>query len=413
MLIHYFKIIWNRKRQNLLLALEMMLAFLVLSVLFTMAANLLLYFSKDLGFDYKNRWVISIAADGSDEFKWTKANRQSIEQIRRHIQQMDGVQTVALIDMTPFSYNNWVNGDSLPTGYANVELSTADDYYAQAMNINIVEGRWFNADDDAANFVPIVINRRYAEAAYPGESPLGKTLMPRFWDKLPPEKQEQLAGYQPLNHRVVGVVDDYRKYGEAEPLKMMALVRSNPSDSNQYVPANLVVHVEESSMNAAFEEKMMQDLERLAPMWTFQISTSEKERQYRMRETFSPLISFALVALFMVIMVALGLVGVIGQNVNARISEIGLRRAVGATQSHIFRQITGELLMLTGLSLFAGTIIAVQFPLLKLFNDIELQAYIVGWAAAVIFVVFTALLCGLYPSQNATRVQPTTALHEE
>jgi putative ABC transport system permease protein len=117
--------------------------------------------------------------------------------------------------------------------------------------------------------------------------------------------------------------------------------------------------------------------------------------------------------LFLVVMVGLGLVGVIGQNVLARTSELGLRRAVGATRGQIFAQVLGELFVLVALAIALGTLVVVQFPLLGAFEgELTWGVFSLGWGAAVVFLLLLAVICGFYPSKNATTVQPTSALQE-
>ena len=66
------------------------------------------------------------------------------------------------------------------------------------------------------------------------------------------------------------------------------------------------------------------------------------------------MLAVGVVAGFLMLMVALGLTGVLWQNVTQRTREIGLRRAKGATARRIHRQILGELLVMTTLALAAG-----------------------------------------------------------
>ena len=77
---------------------------------------------------------------------------------------------------------------------------------------------------------------------------------------------------------------------------------------------------------------------------------------------------------FLLLMVALGLTGVVWQNVTQRIREIGLRRAKGARIENIHRQILGELVVMTSLALLVGVLLVAQVPLLPLPADLHLGA---------------------------------------
>ena len=87
------------------------------------------------------------------------------------------------------------------------------------------------------------------------------------------------------------------------------------------------------------------------------------------------MIIMVIVAGFLIINVALGLFGVLWYNINKRRGEIGLRRAVGATGNSISKQLVGEAMVLSTISLIIGSFFAVQFPLLNVF-DLPASAYI-------------------------------------
>jgi putative ABC transport system permease protein len=109
-------------------------------------------------------------------------------------------------------------------------------------------------------------------------------------------------------------------------------------------------------------------------------------------------------------MVGLGLIGVLWQSVTRRTEELGLRRALGATAGGIRRLVLGELLVLTSLAIAVGAAIYVQVPLLRLVPEATFGVYAGSFLAAVLGIYAVVVLCGLYPSWLATRVQPAAAL---
>ena len=123
--------------------------------------------------------------------------------------------------------------------------------------------------------------------------------------------------------------------------------------------------------------------------------------------------AFALVAAFLMIMVALGLIGVLWQTVTQRTKEIGLRRAKGATKGKIYLQILGELLVITTAGLIAGVLVVVQFPLLDLLGFASGDVYATSIVVSLAAIYLLTIICGLYPSWMATKVRPAEALHYE
>jgi putative ABC transport system permease protein len=115
-------------------------------------------------------------------------------------------------------------------------------------------------------------------------------------------------------------------------------------------------------------------------------------------------------------MVALGLTGVVWQNVTQRVREIGLRRAKGARIEDIHRQILGELAVMTSLALIVAVALVAQLPLLPLpaaFAMINGSAFAASIAISVLTIYGLTIGCGWYPARLATRIQPAEALHYE
>ncbi len=119
-----------------------------------------------------------------------------------------------------------------------------------------------------------------------------------------------------------------------------------------------------------------------------------------------------IVAGFLIINVALGLFGVLWYNINKRKGEIGLRRAVGATGNSVSKQLVGEVLVLSTISLVLGCFFAVQFPLMNVF-DLPAGIYLIAIAMAVAFIYALVTVCALYPGKQAAAIYPAVALHEE
>lgn len=94
-----------------------------------------------------------------------------------------------------------------------------------------------------------------------------------------------------------------------------------------------------------------------------------------------------------------------------RRSEIGLRRALGATRGQIRGQFLSESLMLSGLGAAAGVVLGATVTYVYARSQDWLVAVPVtalGGAVAGMFVIGT--LAGLYPAIRAARLDPTTAL---
>jgi putative ABC transport system permease protein len=277
------------------------------------------------------------------------------------------------------------------------ERDEVTDDFAQVFRLEIVRGRWFSREDDAAQIRPIVLNQRFAETLFGDEDPVGQLLV----------------GSDPGDAaRVVGVVSDFRKGGELSLPGNFRFERANLNDSTIRPPRNISVRVRPGT-TAEFEEKLATTLQATVRDWSYDVQPIAELREDANRIRLVPLAIGGLVAGSLLAMVGLGIAGVVWQSVTRRRMELGLRRVQGATARDVFAQILGELLVVTTVAVAAGLLVVLQVPLLEIVSFVDTRVYTVAVGASVVFVYGLAIVAGLYPSWLATRVQPVEALRYE
>jgi putative ABC transport system permease protein len=126
-----------------------------------------------------------------------------------------------------------------------------------------------------------------------------------------------------------------------------------------------------------------------------------------------PLLLGGTVALFLLSMVGLGLTGVLWQSITQRTRELGLRRAMGASRSAVRAQVLLEIGLLTALAVGAGLLVVIQLPLFELVGILDGFVFTGALVVAITSIFGLTLLCGLYPSWLAMRVEPAEALRNE
>jgi putative ABC transport system permease protein len=114
------------------------------------------------------------------------------------------------------------------------------------------------------------------------------------------------------------------------------------------------------------------------------------------------------------VMAALGLYGVTSYTVHRRVTEIGIRRALGAQRAHVLGLVLGQTLTLTALGTglgLAGAAAMTRALRGLLFGLTPLDSATFIGVAALFAIVAT--LAALLPASRATRVDPLVALRNE
>lgn len=410
---HLFKLVWNRKRSNALMIVELFAAFLVLFLVATAIVHYYTNSRKPLGFSYQNVWNISaIPKDAPDLFFARSSTRSSVAVRRAQLLQsvlasQSEIETVSFASIAPFSFSAMTGRYREGRRFETEKIEVTDDV-DKTLNVSVSEGRWFNASDDmyngtTATVKPVVINEKTAETYFGLENPVGKFIRPPGPDS---------KGVIQVGLRVVGVVNDFRKDGEYSISRNMLFERVSLQDTSVLVPHQILIKMK-SGVDAGYEEKLMKILQQTAPDWTFQISTLEQGHDNTLKAYLIPLAVGMIVAVFLLTTIALGLVGVVWQSVMRRMRELGVRRAFGATKSDIHVFVLGEIAVLTTFSVILGSIVLAQLPLTPILEYVSPNVYAAGVVISILGMFLGTSVCALYPSRIAASVQPSEALRYE
>jgi putative ABC transport system permease protein len=98
-------------------------------------------------------------------------------------------------------------------------------------------------------------------------------------------------------------------------------------------------------------------------------------------------------------------------SVAERTKEIGLRRAVGATQRDVFFQFLAESLAVTFLGMLVGA--GLGWGVSALFSKVSPMPVVISWepfALATLFALLVGTFFGVQPARRAARLSPVEAL---
>ncbi|HZX28617.1 MAG TPA: FtsX-like permease family protein [Telluria sp.] len=395
MLRHIFKLVWKRKLHHALLTLEILLAFVVIFAVAAIAVRNAQVYHQPIGMDYQDVWSVEIQRPDSQA---VTADPDAVDLLRRTVGGLPEVESVGFLTFSPFDNSTMRTGFARADRSGQFDASTiqADVGAMRVLRVPIEEGRAF-VDSDSATERLAVVNRSMAKRLFGDRSPLGLKIC----------NNDDTVNLL----RVVGVVDDFRPQGELESPTPFVIQRFVPGGRGDL--RSMLLRLK-PGVTRSFQERLEHTLKQVRPGWSFTVAPLTDKRAEHLREGLIPLIVAAVIGVFLLLMVAFGLFGVLWQNVWRRVPEMGLRRALGATEGQIYRQIVAEQMALSTLAVVLALALLVQIPITGAGRDMLNWSVFVGAALVSSLVIYLiSLLCALYPGWRASRLHPTEALHYE
>ena len=401
MIRHLLRLTWNRKRSTALLLLELFVTFLVVALVSTTALYQATNWRRPLGFEPAGVMVARIDYQRSSDDFFEPAETEGFARLLQEVRALPEVEAAAGCHVVPFDLSSMESEFEHDGERIASSLNEVTDDFARVMGLEIVAGRWFSPEDDGA--APVVLDRDLATRVFgSAQAAIGQSLQES--DSESPEEAD--------NRKVVGVVSDYRAGGELSGPGHFYFERVRVGDTGHRPPGHILLRLRPGT-GAAFGEPLARRLQALEPGWSYDVRPLADFRRTNLRLRAAPLVAGGIVGSFLLAMVALGLVGVVWQNVSERTREIGLRRAVGATGPAIHRQFVLEMLLLAAVAIAAGTLVAVQLPLLDQVGAMPLPVVAGGLAAAGLALLLLSGLAAWLPSRLASRITPSAALRYE
>ncbi|MEX0330806.1 MAG: ABC transporter permease [Puniceicoccaceae bacterium] len=286
--------------------------------------------------------------------------------------------------------------------------------FFQAVGLPILQGRDFNPEDYSVDYPRFaLVNEAFAEREWPGESPIGK----RFAPDLMVEEYEE--GEKPLIE-VVGVVPSMQESGVFQDSNDDGAAFFLPQTAST-MPRFITIIVrgrEDISELAPVLREEVGALDKNLPLYAIGTPRELNEQATIQFRFFASIFrSFGILAAFLC---AVGIYGVISFSVNQRIMEFGIRQALGATRSAIFKLVFGHafkqlgfgfliaLLCLSPIILSPGVKDSMALFFYEIDHD-SLFPYLISFG----FVTFISLLAAAPPASRAARIHPAQALRYE
>ena len=391
---------WNRLRSGFVIA-QVALAL----VLLVSAGLLIRSFDKllrvNVGFRPEQLLSLEYRLPRT-KYKEVTAQWNFHRQVMAQIQEVPGVQSVALVRGLPFSGNGGTTVITLPDREAppkgrepEVMFNSATPNYFETIGIPFIKGRLFDDHDQPNTPLVVIINQTMAQKFWPNQDPLGKQVK---------------AGQDGTVATVIGVVGDAKHYWleETQQPQMYGAYSQQPG---YFATVVIRTKVEPLSLSEQVRQALWK-VDADQPMWKirtveFLVNRSVADRKFL-------LALMGLFASLAMILTMLGLYGVISYLVKQRTQEIGIRLALGAQMRDILQMVLkqGMILVFTGVALGLATAWLSTRLISRLLYQVSATDP-VTFAAISAFLIVVALLACYLPARRATKVDPLVALRYE
>src|SRR5438034_1656301 len=332
------------------------------------------------------------------------------EQLQQRLTQIPGVLSASLSGYSPLGGNNW-NQRAYIEGHAPDFQGPAPSWdrvgphYFETIGTRLLRGRAIEERDTPAAQHIAVINETFARKFFHNEDPIGQHL-----------------GLGDASHsgdyEVIGVVEDAKYQDTRGPayatvfLPLLQTTAREGHDSSVYIHD---IELRVVGTPASLEPAVRRALADIDPNLTVLgvVSFGEQVARNFNRERLVARLTelFGLLALTLA---CVGLYGVTSYSVARRISEIGLRMALGAERRNIlglvlrgaFTQVILGLAIGIPAALAGGRLLSAELYGVKSHDAVALGLAVVTLAAC-------AFVAGFVPARRATKVDPMVALRPD
>ncbi len=371
----------------------------------------------ELGFRPDHTLTASYSLPRNQYDTQAKVDEFNHELVHR-LQALPGVQSVGLTSLLPDAgYDSAgtfiVDGYVAPKGEG-MNLATpmsVEGNYFQAMGIPLLQGRFFTEADTASSQLVVIINHKFAQRYWPGESPLGKRM--RFGT------QEMSSPWLTVVGEVADVKegspdapDKQQYYQPVAQVEAAAGSLASPTDLNgnsgfialrTSTPPEQMTNLLQATVHSIDPQLPLSEVQSMEHA----VAGIEAPRRFNT----ALISSFAAAAL---LLAALGIYSVIAFSAALRTQEMAMRIALGSQRSGILNLIFASAvkLALVGCAIgLVGTLASSRLLHSFLFGVSAFDPLTLS--AAVLGVLALGIVASWLPAYRAASVDPIKALRAD
>ena len=383
-----------------LVTLQVALSFLLLFGAGLFVRSLQNLRTTDTGVELDNLVTFQLSPDLSGYT--AQRTVQFYDALLARLRSSPGVKSAALAAVPILSGSEWDSSMSVEGHRAadgedmQAFMNSLSPGYFETMKIPFLEGRDFTQMDLKEQATVAIVNRRFAEHFFKGNSAIGKRL---GWGGGPNTK---------LTIEIVGVVADSLYEGPREGVRRQVFLPN-------WGRRGVAFYVRTLTSSSASYNTIRNEVRQLdSAMPVYQLKTLESQLDETLLTDRLIALLSAGFGLLATVLASIGLYGVMAFVVARRKKELGIRLALGAQPGLVIWLVMREVLVLLAIGLAVGIPSALalgQFVSTQLYGIEPHDPWIAGWTMLVLTVVSAA--AGLIPAHRASRIDPILALRYE
>jgi putative ABC transport system permease protein len=283
-----------------------------------------------------------------------------------------------------------------------IRVLAVDPDYATVRNLDILSGRFFDSEDSMSRAKAAEVTQTFARRVYGSEADaIGKDIK--------------------IIHLPFVIVGVFRErvetFGQSEIGADTILI---PYSTGRYLSGNDAVKQIFFSVSDAGDvpratsmiQKIIQSRHR--PASVYHVENLTQLLSVAARTANALTVMLLMISLLILIVSGIGIMNIMLANVRTRIKEIGIRKAIGATNREIKLQFLTEAVLISLTGGLVGTILGLALPFsVRFFTEYRIPISGISVLIAIFVASLVGIIFGTVPATRAAQLDPVDALHYE
>jgi putative ABC transport system permease protein len=402
-----------RRTHGAMVSTQVALTLLLLTTASAAGKGFLGLMNADLGYDPRNAMAIPVPIHQNTHVSWQDRS-EYFEQIRAKLATMpEVVEASAITNITPpptmgedarIEIMSRLGGEK-----PGARVTLVSPEYFSVLKIPLEQGRIFGHAETMRAAQVALVNQTMARQFWPNGDAVGQQIRVPALKSDPPYTLAAAGSSDWL--QIVGIVGDSRNDGLRKPVKP-AIYVPYTLRMPMYTLILLRTRVPPMSIVRGIREQLVQvDREQQTTHVRDLQGWIARQEDYAQQKLVASL--FGIFSILALALAVVGLYSVVSYGVATRTNEFGIRMALGAKATDVFRIVLTSTSINVGAGLVAGLILTIAFDKIAAKWVTESSRDPLILTGVTLLLIAAALLASVIPARRAATVDPMDALRYE